>query len=163
MTPALARLKSAVRVAVSRCGGVDGAGLTAGRARSVAGDWANLNHAAFPPADCALALDEACVAQGKLPPILHAMAAELGFTLIALPGGTHAEGELGMLVMALAEELGDVSARLREALADGVVRPREAAAIDAEVGDLIDRAVQLRQLLRALQGRNAIVIREEER
>lgn len=55
-TPALARIKRAVRVAISRCGGVDGAGATAGRCRSVAGDWNNLNSPAFPPADCALAL-----------------------------------------------------------------------------------------------------------
>lgn len=162
MTPAQARLKSACKVAVQLCGGKEGAGATADRGPSVAGDWGNVNHRAFPPADCALALDEACVAMGKLPPILRAMAAELGFTLIALPSGNAAEGELGMLVMALAEELGDVSARLREALADGVVRPREAAAIDAEVGDLIDRAVQLRALLRALQRGNVIVIREGE-
>ena len=43
MIAALARIKRAVREAVSGCGGVDGAGITAGRKRSVAGDWNNLN------------------------------------------------------------------------------------------------------------------------
>lgn len=164
MTPALARLKRAVRTAVSRCGGVDGAGATAHRSRSVAGDWANLNAPAFPPADCALALDEACVAMGQRPEILSAMAGELGFVLLPLPdAGGGAETEIGMLVMAVADELGDVCARVREAMADREVKPAEAARIESEVEDLIQRAVQLKAHLRALQGANVIVIREGER
>ena len=49
MNPALARIKRGVRGAIAACGGVDGAGATAERCRSVAGDWNNLNHQAFPP------------------------------------------------------------------------------------------------------------------
>lgn len=152
MTPALARMKRGVRAAVAHCGGVDGAGATAGRCRSVAGDWNNLNSAAFPPIDCALALDEASIAMRRRPEILHALASELGFAVIALPEGVTPVSDLGMLVMAVAEELGEVSARVRLALADRTCGPREAAAIDAEVGDVIDSAVQLRSHLRALQG-----------
>lgn len=151
-SPALARIKRACRAAIARCGGVDGAGATAQRARSVAGDWNNLNSHVFPPLDCALALDEVAVAQGFRPEVLHALAGEMGFALIALPHGDAQDSEIGLLVMAVTRELGEVSARVCAALADHRVQPGEAAGIESEVDDVIDRAVQLRSHLRALQG-----------
>lgn len=152
MTPALARLKRGVRAGVARCAGVDGAGVTAGRCRSTAGDWNNLNSPSFPPLDCALALDEVAIAQGQRPELLHALAGELGFTLIALPDLTAPAGEVGLLVLSIVTELGELSARVRDALADdGQIGPREAGVIDAEVGDLIEQAARLRSHLRVLQ------------
>ena len=151
-TPALARIKRAVRVAISRCGGVDGAGATAGRCRSVAGDWNNLNSAAFPPADCALALDEACVAQGHRPEILAALAGEVGFALIALPPALDNEGSLGALLIDVVAEMGQLADRVRAALADGVVDWLEPAQIEAEANDLIERVALIRQFARQRQG-----------
>lgn len=119
MRPALARIKRALRAAVDMCGGCDGAAATAGRKRSVAGDWGNLHHDAFPPVDCALALDEVAIATGQHPPILSAIAAELGCVVIRLPGCAHGDGNAvtAALVEASAE-FGDVACEVRDALKD---------------------------------------------
>ena len=126
MTPANARMKRGVRAAIGACGGVDGAGATAGRSRTTAGEWNNLAHPAFPPLDCALALDEAAIAQGKAPQIVRAFARELGGVFVPLPDTLADPESLAGLVMELTGRLGDISEEMRAALADGVVEPDEA-------------------------------------
>jgi hypothetical protein len=126
MTPALARLKRGVRASVDQCGGIDGAAATAERSRSVAGDWRNLNARAFPPLDCALALDEASIAQGKDPEIIRALARELGGVFVPLPDCLAEPESLAGLVMELTGRLGDISEEMRLALSDGVVTRDEA-------------------------------------
>lgn len=146
MSPALVRIKRAVRDAIGFCGGVDGAGATVGRSRSTAGDWNNRNMPTFPPADCAFALDEACLIAGRGLPILSAMAAELGAVVIALPEGESGAGELTQAFVTAAAEFGDVSQRLREALADGAIDQHEARALVSEIDEAQAALAKMRHL-----------------
>jgi len=148
MTAALGRLKRAVRASIECCGGIDGAGASAGRKRSVAGDWNNLAHPAFPPLDCALALDEVALAQGQRPAILHALAAELGHAAVPLPDA-HAGGALAASMAEIAAELGDVARAVIAADLDGARDARELGEIDRQVGELIAVAARMRSLTRA--------------
>ncbi|MDP3550630.1 MAG: hypothetical protein Q8R81_09555 [Novosphingobium sp.] len=146
------RIKRAVRHAVHLCGGVDGAAATAERGRSVAGDWNNLNHAAFPPADCALALDEIAVAAGQLPPITSALARELGGVFVPNIDVLADEGSIAGMVMGLSKELGDVAGSISAALADGKVSPLEADAALGELHDMTRKAAQLCAALESIRG-----------
>jgi hypothetical protein len=128
--PALGRIKRAVRAAIAVCGGIDGSAATADRSRSVVGDWNNLARPVFPSLDCALALDEIAVSRGDLPPIVVAMARELGGLFVPhIDAGAEAGSAPG-LVMQLATRLGEVSSVTSLALAnDGVIDSNEADAI----------------------------------
>lgn len=140
MMTALVRLKRAVRAVISTCGGVDGAAATVDRSRSVAGDWNNLNHGAFPTIDKALALDEVAIAKGELPPIACAYARELGGLFVPHIDSLADEGTAPWLVMKLAQEVGEVSGLTSEAIAnDGVIDAREADGILRQL-DQHDRA-----------------------
>lgn len=151
---ALGRIKRAVRAAIGACGGIDGAAATAGRSRTTAGEWNNLNHAAMPTLDCALALDEIAVAAGGLPPITCALARELGGLFVPhIDCLADADSGPGM-VMQLAQRLGEVSGLTSEAIAnDGVIDAREADAILAGL-DKHDRVSrQYRQALEVIRDR----------
>jgi len=151
MTPSIARLKRAVRAVVAVCGGVDGAAATVDRCRSVAGDWNNLNHTAFPTLDKALAMDEVAIAKGELPPIACAYVRELGGVFVANIDGLADEGSLAGMVMQLSKELGDVAGSISNALADGKVSPSEAEAALRELDDMTRRQSQLRAALENLR------------
>ena len=151
MNPALARIKRGVRAGIAACGGVDGAGATAERCRSVAGDWNNLNHHAFPPIDCALALDEVAIAQGKVPPIVTAMARELGGLFISLPHADGADDALPGQVMVLAKEFGDLSGAVSAGLADGTFSPGDAELALEQLSDVERVSATLRLALEALR------------
>lgn len=142
--PAVARLKRAVMRAIELNGGIDGAAATAERKRSVAGDWHNRNHAAFPPLDCAFALDEVAVIQGQYPPILSAFAAALGHVVVRLPeaGGDDA---LTHALIECSAEFGDVAQEVREATRDGEVSPRERERIITAIDEAITALVAMRQ------------------
>lgn len=146
-SPALARIKRHVRRAVELCGGVDGAAATAERGRSVAGDWANLNHRAFPPIDCALALDEVAIALGGVPPILSALAAELGCVAIRLPEAVHGECALANAMIAASAEFGDVAHEVRDATRDGAVTAAERARITDAIDEAMTALVELRAMV----------------
>lgn len=147
MTPARARLKRAVREDIGGCGGVDGAGATTERSRSTAGDWNNLNHDAFPPADCALALDEVCLAQGRRPAILYALAAELGHVCIRLPDPGMGADALSAALIDASAEFGDIATEVREATRDGSVSPAERDAIVRQIDEAIEALVRMRAVV----------------
>ncbi len=147
LTPALARIKRKVREAIHVCGGVDGAGATADRGRSVAGDWNNINHPALPPVDCAFAMDEVAVAQGFAPPILSAMAFELGHVVIRLPdAGSGDDAVTGALIDASAE-FGDIAHAVREATRDGDLSGRERDTIVSEIDEALAKLAILRAVV----------------
>lgn len=152
MSPVLARMKQAVRAAIARCGGVDGAGATASRSRTTAGEWNALQHPAFPPLDCAFALDEAVLAMGDVPPILAKYAAELGHVLVRLPDAGDASDEMTMMMVLLAKELGDVATAISEAMRDGVRSPKELHTIIAQLDEMLGAGAKMR----------AIAVREME-
>lgn len=88
-------------------------------------------------------------------PFMTRLLAKLaGGVFLKLPEDFGDAAELPSRVMELAEELGDVSARVREAVADGVVRPREAEAVERELDELIEKAVATRALVRGMQGKD---------
>lgn len=146
MNPALARIKRAVREAVADCGGVDGAAATAGRKRSVAGDWNNLNHDAFPPLDCALALDEVCVAREARPAILFAYAAEMGHVCVRLPDA-RAEGGLNDALIDASAEFGEISAEVREATKDRKVCAKDRDKIIPQIDHAMASLARLRAVV----------------
>lgn len=150
MIAALARMKRAVREAVSDCGGVDGAGMTARRRRSVAGDWNNLNHDAFPPLDCALALDEVCLAKGLTAPILSAYAAELGHVCTRVPELDIGGRSLSEALIDASAEFGDISGEIREATRDQKVCVRDRAKITAAVDEAMASLGRLRVVVNAM-------------
>lgn len=144
----LARLKSAVRRAIGLNGGIDGAAATAQRRRSVAGDWNGQNTGVYPPLDCAFLLDEVAVISGQHPPILTALAAELGHVVIRLPecGG---DDQLAHALIDASAEFGDVAQEVREATRDGSVSPRERERIVSAIDEAITALVVMRNGLEA--------------
>lgn len=159
MGPSNARMKLAVREAVARCGGVDGAGATASRSRTTAGEWNALQHPAFPPLDCAMALDQVVVAMGDAPPILSKYAAELGHALVRLPDAGEASDEMTMMMVTLAKELGDVAGAISEAMRDGVRTPAELQAIIAQLDEMMAAGASMRQLAVRELGEPAATLR----
>lgn len=147
-----ARIKRALRNAIHSCGGIDGAAATVEKSRSLVGSWHNINQHDLPTLSDALALDEIAVIEGRRPEIVAAMARELGGVFLSLPQAEGEAGALALRVCELAKELGDVSARVSEAVADGTVTPSEASVAEVEVDELIERAVMLRAELQKLQG-----------
>lgn len=152
LSPLEARLKLVVQTAVEANGGSDGAAHTSVRKAQTVREWTNSNHGAFPPADCALAMDKVCVAQGKLPPITCAMARELGGVFLPNIDALADEGSLAGMVMQLSKELGDLAGSISSALADGVVSPIEADVALRELDDMTRRQAQLRAALEAIRG-----------
>jgi hypothetical protein len=148
MTPVLARIKRAVRGAVALCGGIDGSAATADRSRSVVGDWNNRERAIFPSLDCALALDEIAVSRGELPPIVAALARELGGVFVPhIDGGADQDSALG-LVMQLAARLGEVASETAADIAnDGVIDAVEAEAILGKLHAMDRVSAQLRHVV----------------
>jgi len=147
-SPALARIKArGVRPAIAASGGIDGAGATAQRQRSVAGDWNNINHTAFPPVDCAHALDEVALATTGRAPILEACAAELGCVVFRLPDCNGADDALAMGLIAATGEFGDIAHAITDGLRDGTLTPRERDAAVAQVDEAQAALVRLRTLL----------------
>lgn len=133
MIPALGRIKRAVREAIQHCGGIDGAAATASRGRSVVGDWNNLNHTAFPPLDCALALDEVSVAAGNQPAVLTAIAQELGHVVIKLPSVDGAVMNLSGALVDASAEFGDIAGAIRDAHKDDRVCEKDCAEIRRQI------------------------------
>lgn len=88
-------------------------------------------------------------------PVTRLLCKLAGGVFLPLPEAFEDAGELPLLVLRGADEFGDVCARVREAVADRVVKPAEAGAIEREIDELIDWAVQARSHVRALQGKPA--------
>lgn len=151
MIPALVRIKRGVRAAIALCGGIDGAAATADRSRSVAGDWNALNHRALPSLDCAFALDEIAVAEGKVPPIAAAYCRELGGLFVPNIDPLADDDTLPGMVMQLMRELGDVSGELQRGLSDdNDVDAAEADRILQRLDDHDRASAKLRRALRQI-------------
>jgi hypothetical protein len=150
MNVAHARIKRAVREAISECGGIDGASATAGRKRSVAGDWNNLNHDALPSLECSLALDEVSFARGNGAPILSAYAAEMNHVCVRLPEVTADGDQLSAALIDASAEFGDIAAAIREATRDGVIDAADREHILGEIDAAVRSIMSLRSVTAAL-------------
>lgn len=144
--PVLGRLKQAVKVAVSNCGGVDGAAATTEKSRALAGNWHNLNQPDTPVLADVLQLDEISISQGKRPPILSALAAELGYVAIRLPDVEIGVDALTGALIDASAEFGDIAHAVRDATRDGAVKAKERDRIIQQ----IDEATASLAVLRAV-------------
>lgn len=152
MNPALGRIKRAVRAGIAECAGIDGAAATANRRRSVVGDWNNLNADAFPPLDCALALDEVAISRGVAPPILSALAREMGGMFVPHIDANADEGTVSAMLLQIAEQLGALSGKVAQDLAnDGVIDWIEATEELVPLEAMILKARQLMTMLTAIR------------
>ncbi|MYL99577.1 hypothetical protein GR702_17590 [Novosphingobium sp. FGD1] len=152
MTPAVARLKLAVVQAISRNGGKDSAALTAKRQPSTVGRWHNRNDDVFPPVECAFELDQLCMVLGDAPPILSAMAAELGHVVHRLPSvATSTMNPNDALVAAMAE-FGDIAAAIQAAHRDGKVCDQDCSEITRQIDEAQASLARLRALYCAAAG-----------
>lgn len=143
----IARLKRAARDAIHHCGGIDGAAATVERSHSTVGDWNNINHRAFPPLDCAFALDEVAVARGLRPELLHRYAAELGFTVTQLLDLGSGLESLTSALIAASAEFGDIAAEVRDATRDGEVNLSERDRIVAQIDEAQASLAKLRAVV----------------
>lgn len=146
---AFGQMKRAVRAAVDLCRGCRGAAEASGRSKTTAGEWNNLNHPAFPPLDCAIAMDEMAVAQGRRPEIAHAYAHALGGVFLALPDGEANDGPVAAGLIVLVREFGELCAATGEGLADGSLRPHELMRILTEGREV---QTELAGFLREIEG-----------
>jgi hypothetical protein len=87
------------------------------------------------------------------PFVTLALAKLAGGVFIRLPESFGDGEELARRVMELAAGLGEVSSGVADALADGIVQAREAAAIEPSLDEVIEKATEIRALLRVIQGK----------
>lgn len=146
LSPSAARVKRAVRQAVSLLGGVDGAAATVNRGRSTVGRWISLNDADLPCVDSALAMDEVLSAMGHGPMIISALAFEVGHVAldICAPEGS---SDIGALLAAKAEQSGAFMAEVARGYADGHFDRDEKLKSVARLDDVIRIALRLRAAL----------------
>ena len=93
------------------------------------------------------------------PHVTIALARLAGGVFIRLPEAFEDAEGLPMHVVDLVKEVGDCADRLRLGLADGALDERELAALEKEFDDVIEKAVQGRAQVRAMQGKQAAPVR----
>ena len=141
---AWARLKSGVIAAVSICGGVDGAGATVDKSRTLAGKWHNQNDEAMPRIDDSFQLDQVAVLQGQRPPILSAYAADLGHVVIRVPDAGASDDALMALLVDASAEFGDIPSEVREATRDGKVCTKDRERIVRQIDEAMAALARMR-------------------
>ena len=87
------------------------------------------------------------------PLVTITLARMAGGVFIRLPEAFGDDSGLPMQVVSLVKEVGDVADALRAGMADGELDNDELARIERELDELIDRAVQGRAQVRAMQGK----------
>ncbi|MEM6585764.1 MAG: phage regulatory CII family protein, partial [Pseudomonadota bacterium] len=87
-------------------------------------------------------------------PVTSELAKQAGGVFLPLPDPSIADnGTLALQVVAIADELGDVSGTIREAMAEGGVDAAELTSIESEFDHLIEAAVQGRALVQVKNGK----------
>ncbi|GEM_PF-5731443 len=145
----LARLQRGVSASISISGGCDGAAATVEKSRTLTNNWDNENHPDLPRIEYAFALDAVAVAQGHRPPILSAMAADLGHVCIRLPKVVVGEDELAAALIDASAEFGDISTEIREATKDRKVCERDQARITLQIDEALASLGRLRAVVNA--------------
>lgn len=152
MTPELARVKRAVKGAVELCGGVDGAAATTGKGRSTCGRWINRNDADTPTLESALALDSIAVGMGHEPPIVAAMAREVGGAFLRLPEAPSINSEWFERLGRFSSEVGDTMRGIASALADGKFDAAEREEQIKQIDEVLAVGAEIRAALTSGQG-----------
>lgn len=143
------KLKQASRELTDSLGGIVASAEEVGKCKSVVGRNVNRNDS-----DCFFNLLDAARLEelADKPFVTMAMARLAGGVFVALPETQIDASGLREKILAITEELGDVSGVTREALLDEKVGGREAESIIKELDDLIERAVEMRECVAALGG-----------
>ena len=152
MTPRQTRGKIAVRAVIDACGKIAGAADETRRSTATVGDWNNNEKPVFPPADCALAMDEYAQGRGLGTPVTEWLARELGKVLFDLPQVVPTGAELTAMAASFSGESGEALKALLTALADGRVTGREATPARAQIADVIRVAVAIDAALAVIEG-----------
>lgn len=134
-------LKAATGELVALLGGIEGAGATLERGKSVVGRWVNRNDAEHWIGIADVAALESVAGRAVVTELLCKLAGGLFVPHIDLAAD---EGSVGWLVMRLSKELGEVSGVVADAGADGEIDAGEAASGLAQLDDVDKVSAQLR-------------------
>lgn len=138
-------LKNATAELVALLGGIEGAGATLERGKSVVGRWTNRSDLDHWIGIADLAALEAVAGRAVVTELLCKLNGGLFVPHIDLAAD---EGSVGWLVMRLSKELGDVSGSIAEAYSnDGEIDGAEAAGALAQLDDVDKVSAQLRAVL----------------
>lgn len=146
MNPERNQLKRATEKLVKSLGGIEAAADILSKGVSTVGRWTTKHDR---ESINLIDLHE-LEANADEPLVTMALARLAGGVFVPLPSASIDGAGLREKVIAIAEELGDVSQRVREALADEVMKSREADAVERELDDLIARASEAKLLVRAM-------------
>lgn len=125
------RIKAATRDLREACGDTGRAADIAGVSRSLMGRYCSTTDPDLISLSAAAKLEAEC----GIPAVSQVLAERSGFRLVRMSDGAQA-GCLLRAHLNLADELGDVSKRIREASEDGEITPAEAASIDEHLADV---------------------------
>lgn len=110
-------------------------------------DMGNPNSQIMPPLDLIDLLEDRTVGHPGWPHVTNWLCRRRGGVFVPLPEGPLGTEAITGCVFEMAAELGDVSRCIGEALSDGEVSPKEAAAANLELDQLINTAIALRHRL----------------
>lgn len=150
--PPVLALKVASRALVGGVGGTDAAGAALGARHQRMSDCGLPNTPDFLRIDEVATLEELTVGQPGWPWVTRALAARQGFVLLAVPQMGALPAEWHEALGSMVKEVGDVTQRVCAALSDGHVCTDDGRDIDREIGEAIEKLVQLRALSRIAAG-----------
>ncbi|XUU60668.1 phage regulatory CII family protein [Erythrobacter sp. HA6-11] len=153
-------LKIATGELQSLCGGQEAAASIVGKSQSQLQRCASVNDA-----DNFLNLRDAALLEAHAGehPVTELLCRIAGGVFLVLPDPALGDSaNLPMQVIELADELGDVSHAVRDALRDGQVNRAEAGEIERQLDQLIDKAVEARAMVQAMQGKDVQIMTVEE-
>lgn len=145
------RLKKAVRDLQRAVGGVEAAAEITGKGKSQHGNYQSPNMPDFATIDAVAAMEAVSHGTPAHPAVTRLLCQMAGGVFVPLPQMPEGADAPALMLARLAAELGDVSRKITEGLADnGVLDPHEAEAALIEVGDLERLTAQLRMTLRGI-------------
>lgn len=139
-------LKHASKALSHDVGGIEASAELVGKSKSVIGRDVCLNDEQFLNLRDAAELER----HASEPFVTKAMARLAGGVFVQLPQIELDATGLREQVLAIAEELGDVSEVVRSALKDKEIKPKEAERIVSELSQLIDQAARTRAMVEAM-------------
>lgn len=147
-------IKLATGELAGACGGQEAAAAITGKSQSQVQRCCSINDDTSFINARDLALLEA---HAGVQPVTELLCKLAGGVFMPLPDPNLGEGDaLPLQVIALAEEVGDVSHAVREALRDATITGRELGEIEKQYDELIAKAVEGRAMVRAMQGKDAV-------
>lgn len=129
------RFKTATRALIKMIGTIEDAAIVAGVSKSVMHRWSSTTDADMITIAAAMKLEAEC----GVPCVTEAMAAHGGMSLVK-PDGSAPPACMITAFGGVAEEFGDLSSRVVEAMRDGHLSQNDHVAINDALADLIEAA-----------------------